>query len=98
MHNQPNRAERRRLIGPDADEIGAIIAKKTGELGNADAVGRSLQLDERIVATQRDSCAIQRLVHEKRTYCCGSAGESYEMVARQSFAALRPPMLRKVGA
>ena len=55
MHNEPRRAEPRRLIRPDANEIGASVSEKTREFSNADAIGRGLQLDERIVATQRDS-------------------------------------------
>ncbi len=96
MHNKPRRAEPRRLIRPDANEIGASVSEKTGEFSNADAIGRGLQLDERIVATQCDSCAFQRLIHEKRTCCCRSACESYEMVARQSLAALRHPVLGNI--
>jgi hypothetical protein len=79
MHNEPYRAERRWLIGPDADEVGAVIGKKTGQFGNANAIGRGLQLDERIVTTERYSCAFQRLVHEERTCRGRSTRESYEI-------------------
>jgi len=96
MHNEPRRAEPRRLIRPNANEIGASVSEKTGEFSKPDAIGRSLQLDERIVATQCNSCAFQRLVHEKRTRCCRSACKSYEMVARQSLTALRRPVLGNI--
>jgi hypothetical protein len=33
---------KRSLIGPDPDEVGAVIGKKTGQFGNADAIGRGL--------------------------------------------------------
>jgi len=96
MHHQPRRAERRRFILPDTDKIGADITEKAGQFSNADAIGGGLQLDERIVTAKGNSCAFQRLIHEKRTCCFSSACESYEMVACQSLHALRHPVLGKV--
>ena len=96
MHHQPRRAERRRFIRPDTDKIGADITEKAGQFSNADAIGGGLRLDERMVTSKGNSCAFQRLIHEKRTCCCRSACESDEMVACQSLAALRRPVLGKV--
>ena len=96
MHHQPRRAERRRFILPDTDKIGADITEKAGQFSNADAIGGGLRLDERMVTAKGNSCAFQRLIHEKRTGCRRSACESYEMVARQSLTALRRPVLGNI--
>jgi hypothetical protein len=59
MDDQPRSATCGWFIRPDADEIGRSITKKAREFGDSHLVRSGLKLDERIVAAERNVCALQ---------------------------------------
>ena len=98
MHDQPDRANRGRLIGPDANDIRRGIAEEACQLGNADLARRRLELDERIIATRCYARSLKRLAHEKRARGGRRAGERYQIITGQPLASLWDAVFGKIVA
>src|SRR6516225_6905372 len=96
MDNQPHRAAGRCFIGPHAHQTRRRIAEKTHKFSDADFARCSLELDERIIASERNARTVQGFSHEKRTCGSGRASESNEIVAAQSLTSLRDSRSRQI--
>ena len=59
VNDQPRSSTCRRFIGPNADQARRGIAEKASKLGDACLVGGGLELDERIIAADRDARTVQ---------------------------------------
>jgi hypothetical protein len=89
MDDQPRGTKRWRFIRPDTREIGALVTEKAGQLGDPDILGRGLQLNERVVASQRDPCTFERLAHKERARRRRRSTEGDEIVSGKTRSSLR---------
>src|SRR6516225_4932273 len=96
MDDQPYRATGRCFLGPHAHQTRRRIAEKTHKLSYAHFARCSLELDERIIASEHNARTVQGFSHEKRTCGGGRACESNEIVAAQSLTSLRDPHPRQI--
>src|SRR5262249_35327658 len=97
MGDQPDRAEQRLLLRPNAHQPRIVIPDKAGQLTNAQATGSSFRLNAGAVTAQGDSCSLQRLSHEQRAEARSRRSDvTNQAMARQSVAALRAAVLGHV--
>ena len=88
MHDQPRSPTCRCFLRPHADQIRRRITKKAGKLRDTDVIRCSLELDERVIAAERNVRALEGFTHEEWTDGGGSAREGNEIVASQSLTTL----------
>src|SRR5262245_6414894 len=96
MDDQPRGASRRWFPGPTADHIRRRIAQEAGDLGNTDLGCGGFELDERIIAAERDVCAFQGFSHEEWTRGARRACEGDDVVSGQSTTSFGDSRLRQI--
>src|SRR5262245_3773945 len=96
MDDQPRDASRRRFPGPKADHIRRGIAEEACDLGNTYLVCGGFELDERIVAAERDACAFQGFSHKEWTRGARRAREGDDVVSGQSTTSFGDSRFRQI--
>lgn len=72
------------------------IPQETGEFGDAHLARRGPELDQGIIAAERDPRTFERLAHEERARCGRRASEGYQVETGQSLASLWDSRSRQI--
>src|SRR5499426_2811367 len=96
MDDQPRGAPCRWFTGPKANHVRRGITEKTCGLGNTYLVCRGFELNERIVAAERDVCAFQGFSHKEWTRGARRACEGDDVVSGQPTTSFGDSRFRQI--